>query len=86
MIHLLIETHFVRWGCNKTMNKSQHNRGTLRDTFIVLFILVAVVPLFSLGFISLSSISEIHKKNVNDIEHQALQRANDEITTFFTTL
>lgn len=61
-------------------------RGQLRDTFILLFILISCIPILGLGIISLLGIAETHKKNVSELEQQTLIRSADMTSTFFTNV
>lgn len=61
-------------------------KGTLRDTFIVLFILISCVPILVLGSISLLGITHTHKNNVSELESQALLSAEVLTSNFFTEI
>lgn len=61
-------------------------RGTLRDTFIVLFVLISCVPILILGSISLLGITNTHKNNISELESQALLSATALTTNFFGSI
>ncbi|MCF7843685.1 sensor histidine kinase [Candidatus Gracilibacteria bacterium] len=61
-------------------------RGQLRDTFILLFIVISCVPILVLGTVSLYSISNTHKKNVSELEKQTLIVSEEIINAFFNEI
>lgn len=69
------------------MSSQEHKkRGQLRDTFILLFILISCVPILGLGTVSLLSIADAHKKNVSELEHQTLISTSEMTTAFFKNI
>lgn len=83
-----MKTLLKRWDYNIfTMSVQEHKkRGQLRDTFIVLFILIACIPILGLGTISLISISNSHQKNISELEHQTLLNSSENVSLFFNTI
>ncbi len=67
-------------------NEIKHTRGKLRDTFIIFFVFVSCVPLIVLGVLSLFSIVTTHTKTTANLQQQALRRASEETTIFFSTI
>ena len=68
-------------------NKQEHKKkGQLRDTFILLFILVSCVPILGLGTVSLLNMSSAHRHNVSEIQRQTLMSAEEITTSFFTPI
>lgn len=63
--------------------KEYKKKGQLRNTFIVLFIIISCVPILGLGTVSLINIEDSHKKNVSELEHQTLVSSSDVVTKFF---
>lgn len=61
-------------------------KGQLRDTFILLFILISCIPILILGTVSLLNISTSHKKNVSELERQTLVSTTELTTSFFTSI
>lgn len=69
------------------MPSQEHKkRGQLRDTFILLFILVSCIPILGLGTVSLLNIADSHKKNIAELEHQTLTGASDTTSLFFNII
>lgn len=60
-------------------------RGKLRDTFIVLFVLTASIPILALGTVALNNITKSYKKNISEREHQTLIQASDATSLFFNS-
>jgi signal transduction histidine kinase len=68
------------------MPQQEHKkRGKLRDTFIVLFVLIACIPILALGTIALNNITKSYKKNISEREHQTLIQASDVVSLFFNS-
>lgn len=66
--------------------EKKQKKGQLRDTFILLFILIACIPILALGTVSLISINHSHTKNISELEHQTLRTAEKITDTFFENI
>lgn len=59
-------------------------KNRLRDKFILLFIILALVPLLVLGSLTLYLIDLSHRRDVSNLELQLLEEKTKEIQKFFT--
>ena len=62
------------------------NRGRIRNTFILLFIVLSCAPVIILGVVSLSAIATTHRQNVYNLERQVLQERSKIIENFFKNI
>lgn len=67
-------------------SQNSKKRGTLRDTFTILFILISCIPIILFGIISIINTEKIHKNNISEIEHQTLLTASEITLSFFNSL
>ncbi len=69
-----------------TILQEHTKKGSIRTTFILLFILVSSIPILILGSISLASINATQKETISELEQQTLLTTSSSIELFFTTI
>ncbi|MBM2818223.1 MAG: Integral rane sensor signal transduction histidine kinase [Parcubacteria group bacterium] len=60
--------------------------GRIRNTFILLFIVLSCAPVIILGVVSLSAIAITHRQNVYNLERQVLEDRSKVIENFFKNI
>ncbi len=65
---------------------TQKKKEQLRNTFICILTLIACVPILGLGTVSLVSITNSHKNNISELEHQTLTSSKEVVSLFFHTI
>lgn len=62
------------------------SKGRIRDTFILLFIILSCAPVILLGLVSLSAVAVTHRQNVYELERQVLQERSKVVEDFFANI
>jgi len=65
---------------------SNKHKGRIRNTFILLFIVLSCVPVIILGVVSLSAMAITHRQNVYNLERQVLEEKSKVIENFFKNI